>query len=200
LRKEASPELSMDYLRWLINIRKDTNSEFHNELINHYFSIIREAKKQLPLDSPIHKQRAGTEPGVLGQTRKLLIDFLQKSKYYSAEKLLPVFVNTDLYEERAIMYSRTGHHEEALSTYVYNLNSTALAEGYCEQHYDENDSPDVYLYLLRVYLSPTSGGKQTKYLEPALRLLNNHYKKINAAKVCSFHSVTKNPSQDCFLF
>ena len=184
LKNEASrKKLTIPYLEWLINVKKDTTSRFHDELILHYLSVVLGLKKQAPPTSTIHKLRAGTEPGRLGTTRKLLVEFLESSQYYSPEKILPTFVVNNLYEERAILFSRLEQHKDALRTYVYDMNDTQLAEDYCKKFYDpQNDKrSDVYLYLLNVYLRPDKNMQQQ--LQPALQLLAKQFDKINPAEV-----------------
>jgi len=96
--------------------------------------------------------------------------------------MLPTFVVNNLYEERAILFSRLEQHKDALRTYVYDMNDTQLAEDYCKKFYDpQNDKrSDVYLYLLNVYLRPDKNMQQQ--LQPALQLLSKHFDKINPAE------------------
>jgi len=126
---------------------------------------------------------AGTEPGLLGVTRKKLLLFLEKSKYYVPEKMLSKFSSEELYEERALLLSRIGEHEQALKIYANKLKDYQMAEAYCAKHYnaDVEGARDVYLSLLRVYLKPEDGAKGIM-LQPALELLDKYYAKMDTAK------------------
>ena len=87
--------------------------------------------------------KAGEEPGQLGLTRKKLLAFLENSPHYTPEKMLSQFPLEgpscsqrhcltdslqDLYEERAILLSKIGQHEQALSVFAHKLRNSALAE------------------------------------------------------------------------
>ena len=54
---------------------------------------------------------------------------------------------------------------------------------YCAKHFssEKEDSKDVYLSLLRVYLKPEGGLEPM--LQPALTLLNNYYNSIDVPRV-----------------
>lgn len=185
LNPNAAKKITVPYLEWLINERGEKLPEFHNELIIEYLNKVLDIKKRAPSSSQIHGMRAGTEPGRLGEIRKLLVDFLEKSEYYAAEKLLPLFAVNDLYEERAILLSRLQKHREALETQVYHLGDNKLAEEYCDKYYNEDNSEakEVYLHLLTVYLQPPKSRKPM--LDSALRLLSKRSSKINAGKALS---------------
>ena len=181
LNHDAAKKITIPYLEWLIHERHEKNADFHNELILEYLSKVLEIKKRAP-QATDSRVRAGEERGRLGDIRKLLVEFLESSTCYTAEKLLPTFLCNDLYEERAILLSRLRQHKEALNTHVHHLGDLHLAEEYCDKFYDEdsNDCKDVYLHLLTVYLQPPENKKPM--LDAALQLLNKHFDKINAAK------------------
>ncbi len=100
------------------------------------------------------------EPAPLGPARTKLLDFLEDSNFYSAAQMLSKyfsqFTSEELYDERAICFSKLKQHEMALREYVYNLRDFSGAERYCDKHYnpDKEESKDVYLALLRTYLKP----------------------------------------------
>ena len=60
------------------------------------------------------RQRAGQEPGALGQLRKKLKIFLEQSKYYTPQYLLDKKFSQQkaLLQEKAIVLSRVPNHEE----------------------------------------------------------------------------------------
>ncbi|XP_030415425.1 vam6/Vps39-like protein isoform X5 [Gopherus evgoodei] len=99
-----------------------------------------------------------------------------------------------LLEERALLLGRMGKHEQALIIYVHILKDTKMAELYCHKHYDrsKDGNKDVYLALLRMYLSPPSvhclGPIKMELLEPqanlqaALQVLELHHSKLDTTK------------------
>eukprot|EP01132_Coremiostelium_polycephalum_P005017 gene5017-6246_t len=185
IQQYASPYL-LDYLEHIIHdpINPDKTPDFHNTLIFEYL-----AKIQPLLNDPLAPRDpssvvAGSEPGLLGQLRVKLIEFLKTSKFYLPEKMLSRFPFNDLYEERAILLSKIGRHEQALSIYAHKLKNFAMAEEYCDKNYnrDSEEARDVYLSLLNVYLKQENS---TPLIEPALKLLNKHYKSINTPKALS---------------
>lgn len=60
----------------------------------------------------------------------------------------------DLFEERAILFSRMNDHKRALQIYAHNLKDFEGALKYCEANYNEGANKDIYLLLLEVYLTP----------------------------------------------
>ncbi|GAA5808870.1 hypothetical protein MFLAVUS_002269 [Mucor flavus] len=89
----------------------------------------------------------------------------------------------DLFEERAILLSRIGQHDQALDIYVYKLKNYVMAEEYCTKVYQEDPvkGEKMYLTLLKVYLQPSNN--QKPLIEPALDLLAHHGSHINASEV-----------------
>ena len=45
----------------------------------------------------------------------------------------------DLYEERALILSKLGQHEQALTIYAHRLGDMQLAQEYCERLYDTGE-------------------------------------------------------------
>lgn len=76
------------FLEHIIHINHEIDPEFHNELIFSYYDTIMVLKKKY-ISKP--GERAGTEQGLLGETRKKLLAFLQSSKFYTPEKMLSKF-------------------------------------------------------------------------------------------------------------
>uniref|UniRef100_A0A8C2IA68 VPS39 subunit of HOPS complex n=1 Tax=Cyprinus carpio TaxID=7962 RepID=A0A8C2IA68_CYPCA len=137
---------------------------------------------------------AGKEAGELGEYRNKLLSFLEVSSSYEPEGLISDFPFDGLLEERALLLGRMGKHEQALFIYVHILKDTRMAEEYCHGHYDPsaNGNKDVYLSLLRMYLSPPDvhflGPIKMQLCEPqpnlqaALRVLQLHHSKLNTTK------------------
>jgi len=108
-----------------------------------------------------------------------LLVFLEESKNYAPEKILTKCPFDDLYEERALLMSRLGEHEEALSIYAHKLKDVEMAENYCAKHFnsEKEESRNVYLDLLQVYLKPSNGIEPM--VTPALQLLSKYYQYID---------------------
>ncbi len=140
--KNNALSLVLPFLEWVINACKETGAEFHNELIFIYLDTITALKKDLAaaaagpagfavigMDASNQPRvRAGTEGGLLGETRRKLIQFLETSAHYNPEKMLSRFPFNDLYEERALLLSRIGQHEQALNIYAHKLQDERYAD------------------------------------------------------------------------
>uniref|UniRef100_A0A8C5DMJ0 CNH domain-containing protein n=1 Tax=Gouania willdenowi TaxID=441366 RepID=A0A8C5DMJ0_GOUWI len=137
---------------------------------------------------------AGQEMGDLGEFRNKLLSFLKVSSCYEPARLISDFPFDGLLEERALLLGRMGKHEQALFIYVHILKDTRMAEEYCDRHYNSSieGEKDVYLSLLRMYLSPPDvdclGPIKMEMLEPqanlqaALQVLELHHSKLNTTK------------------
>ena len=77
---------------------------------------------------------AGDEEGLLGETRRELLRFLQTSKLYDADVVLAKLVDGQLLEEQIAVYSREQDHAHSLCVYIYKMNDVAGAERYCLEH------------------------------------------------------------------
>ncbi|KAI8067557.1 CNH domain-containing protein [Gongronella butleri] len=164
--------LMIQYLEYIIDELKDSTPAFHNRLAIAYLDQIKMDKTD---DDKVH-------------LRSKLLQFLINSTCYKAEKILTRLPLNDLFEERAILLSRIGQHDQALDIYVYKLQNYAMAEEYCSKIYKDDPAmgSEMYLTLLRVYLQPSHTSRQDArqpLLEPALRLLAHHGSHINAAHV-----------------
>ncbi|KAI9311094.1 CNH domain-containing protein [Dichotomocladium elegans] len=167
--ESISKDLEIQYLEYIIHELRDTLPDFHNRLAIAY------------LDKITNKE--GSDPEKRSQLRTKLLSFLIESTHYRTEKILSKLPVDDLFEERAILLSRIGQHDQALDIYVYKLRNYAMAEEYCTKVYreDPEKGENMYLTLLRVYLQPKHHEKPL--LEPALELLAHHGSHINASEV-----------------
>ncbi|RXM97484.1 Vam6/Vps39-like protein, partial [Acipenser ruthenus] len=180
----------------IILVWDEVGSEFHNCLIQLYLErvqvLMKEYLNSLPEDeSPV---AAGNEEGELGEFRNKLLNFLEISSNYEPDRLISDFPFDGLLEERAVLLGRMGKHEQALFIYVHILQNIRMAEEYCHKHYDRltDGNKDVYLSLLRMYLSPPDvhclGPIKMELSEPqanlqaALQVLELHHSKLNTTK------------------
>ncbi|XP_059376856.1 vam6/Vps39-like protein isoform X2 [Carassius carassius] len=194
--KEGFKELAIPYLEHIIHLWDETGPEFHNVLIQLYLEKVQGLMKVYlnSLPEGVPAVAAGQEEGELGEYRNKLLAFLEVSSCYEPEALISDFPFDGLLEERALLLGRMGKHEQALFIYVHILKDTRMAEEYCHSHYDPsaNGKKDVYLSLLRMYLSPPDvhflGPIKMELCEPqpnlqaALRVLQLHHSKLNTPK------------------
>jgi Vam6/Vps39-like protein vacuolar protein sorting-associated protein 39 len=193
--RAVDTRLVVPYLEHVIGEESSDNADFHNELAFQYLDTVQRLRAggsgsspsssspsssaSSPSSSPM--ARAGQEAGLLGETRRKLLEFLENSAHYNPPKMLSRFPHSDLFEERAILLSKIGQHEAALEIYAHRLNDFRMAEEYCARHYDKNaDARDVYLSLLRVYLRPPPPA--VPMIKPALALLKAHFGRIDTPK------------------
>jgi len=121
----------------------------------------------------------------ISEARSRLLHFLDDSQHYRPTRILVRLPSDALFEERAILLSRIGQHEQALKVYVYKLRNYRMAEEYCNRIFrnDPEQGRPMYLTLLCVYLQPGAG--EPPLLAPALDLLSRHGAHIDASQVLS---------------
>lgn len=194
--KEGFKELAIPYLEHILQDWEETGPEFHNVLIQLYLERVQGLMKQYlnSLPEGVPAVAAGKEEGDLGEYRNKLLCFLETSTSYEPAKLISDFPFDGLLEERALLLGRMGKHEQALFIYVHILKDTHMAEEYCHRHYDQltDGNKDVYLSLLRMYLSPPDlhclGPITMDLCEPqanlhaALQVLELHHSKLSTTK------------------
>uniref|UniRef100_A0A8C7CW12 VPS39 subunit of HOPS complex n=1 Tax=Oncorhynchus kisutch TaxID=8019 RepID=A0A8C7CW12_ONCKI len=194
--KEGFKELAIPYLEHIVHVWEETEPEFHNVLIQLYLERVQGLMKQYlnSLPEGVPAVAAGKEEGDLGEFRSKLVCFLEVSTCYEPGRLISDFPFDGLLEERALLLGRMGKHEQALFIYVHVLKDTHMAKEYCHRHYDKDTdrNKDVYLSLLRMYLSPPDvhclGPIKMELSEPqanlkaALHVLELHHSKLNTAK------------------
>ncbi|XP_026160384.1 vam6/Vps39-like protein isoform X1 [Mastacembelus armatus] len=194
--KEGFKELAIPYLEHIIYVWDEKGPEFHNVLIQLYLEKVQVLMKMYlnSLPEGVPAVAAGKEEGELGEYRNKLLSFLDISTSYEPSTLIVDFPFDGLLEERALLLGRMGKHEQALFIYVHVLKDTRMAEEYCHRHYNSSveGNKDVYLSLLRMYLSPPDahclGPIKMEMLEPqanlqaALQVLELHHSKLNTTK------------------
>ncbi|XP_061553000.1 vam6/Vps39-like protein isoform X1 [Phycodurus eques] len=194
--KEGFKELAIPYLEHIIYVWDDKGPEFHNTIIQLYLERVQSLMKQYlnSLPEGVAAVAAGTEKGELGEFRNKLLSFLDISSSYEPARLISDFPFDGLLEERALLLGRMGKHEQALFIYVHILKDTRMAEEYCHSHYSSSveTDKDVYLSLLRMYLSPPDAhclgpikmelSEPQANLQAALQVLELHHSKLNTTK------------------
>lgn len=107
LLREHEP-LVIPYLEHVIHTWNDTDSLFHDALINRYRDKITSKNTNVTEEEVQH-------------TKSKLLSFLEKSVHYTTERVLLHFPTDSLFEERAIMLGKLGRHEQALAIYILIL-------------------------------------------------------------------------------
>ncbi|XP_063803565.1 vam6/Vps39-like protein [Pseudophryne corroboree] len=195
---ENFKDLAIPYLEHIILTWEDLEPEFHNCLIKLYCEKVQtlmqaiepacnDERARCPFPASLEKEEGG-------EFRSKLLNFLEISNCYQPERLISDFPFDGLLEERALLLGRMGKHEQALFIYVHILKDTSMAEQYCHKHYDytKDGNKDVYLSLIRMYLSPPDarclGPIKFKLDEPkpniaaVLAVLEQHHGKLNTTK------------------
>lgn len=124
-------DLVIQYLEHVVHLWEDTNPLFHNVLIHQY--------KEKCLTS-MNANATPAEKEASQHIRQKLQQFLEKSIYYTPETILVHFPFDCLFEERAIILGRLGHHQQAISIYISLLNDIPRAIQYCQNVYTRYQS------------------------------------------------------------
>ncbi|KFB35035.1 AGAP002498-PA-like protein [Anopheles sinensis] len=177
--------LVIRYLEHIINVWNEQKALFHNILIQQY------REKLLTFKNNTDAERSPQKKAERDIVNEKLLNFLRKSKYYHAEKVLGEFPYTDMFEERAIILGRLGKHEKALAIFVQILGDFEKGLAYCDDVYDADDAQncDVYVTLMKIILTPPSAPPysdvplhprcQTPDHDMVLSILEKHAEKIN---------------------
>ncbi|KAF6240783.1 hypothetical protein HO173_001456 [Letharia columbiana] len=180
-------KLARTYLEYIIHELNDTTPDFHQRLSDVYIDRL--------------KSNDFASDGDRAAWKKKTLDFLETSKDPQPYKALQKLPKDDpnLFEARAIILSKMGHHKQALDIYVFHLKDADKAEEYCNQIFltetatapvptphgratDINPSdapPSIYHTLLSLYLSPPPPHKPQ--WGPALNILAKHGARMPAS-------------------
>ncbi|GAA5922564.1 hypothetical protein JCM1841_006202 [Sporobolomyces salmonicolor] len=155
-------DVCIRYLEHIIHVLGEQGAEFHEKLIELYLAVV---------------QASGTGPDETADQK--LLDLLESSTSYRADRMLGRLPSEDMHQVRAILLGRLGRHEGALQIYVYQLEDHTTAEQYCKRVYDSDVSmrPTIFHLLLRIYLRPRP--HHPLLFGPALALLSTHAARID---------------------
>ncbi|KAJ2726037.1 Vacuolar morphogenesis protein 6 [Coemansia sp. Benny D115] len=133
--RQVAPQLATQYLAYVFASWNDQTAALHDDMVAAYLDQLQRLEdKGAQLDLRQHLQR-----------------FLRSSRAYSPERALARLPDGSLFEERALVLSRLGRHEQALGLLVFSVASMTLAEQYCIDN--APDAPDVFVQLLRILVS-----------------------------------------------
>ncbi|KAJ0176101.1 hypothetical protein K1T71_008275 [Dendrolimus kikuchii] len=180
--------LVIPYLEHVIHTWNDTNSLFHDAIVNMYRDKITDKKANITEEE-------------LNHTKCKLLAFLEKSMHYTPERVLLHFPPDSLFEERAIVLGKLSRHEQALAIYVLILGDVEKAIRYCENvcETSKDKNQDIYVILMRILINPEQGGAlngplaniprhpktSVPDLETALNILEKHASSISPLKALS---------------
>ncbi|KAK8807844.1 hypothetical protein WA158_007373 [Blastocystis sp. Blastoise] len=181
----------------------EISANYHNELIFLYIESIISVKDdpnmiqqhgeeaQRILQETGHPIRAGMEPGLLGQLRKDLLEFLETSNCYQPEIILNsgLLPENDLLDERCIMLSRLHRHDEALNIILLKMKDVELAEEYCVHVIDRKDSHanSIFITFVKICLSPSvSFPDGTDPQRVAVNILTKYSQYINPMELQAY--------------
>ncbi|GAA5871131.1 hypothetical protein JCM1840_007600 [Sporobolomyces johnsonii] len=155
-------DVCIKYLEHIIHVLGEQGADFHEKLIELYLAVVQSSGKER--DETAYKR---------------LLDLLESSTSYRADRMLGRLPSEDMHQVRAILLGRLGRHEGALQIYVYQLEDHATAEQYCKRVYDSDESmrPTIFHLLLRIYLRPRPN--HPLLFGPALSLLSTHAARID---------------------
>lgn len=193
--KDIDKGLATRYLEHVIDELNDQNTRLHEELLTLYLEQLAHSdvseSKQRDIQTKFHT-------------------LLRSSMHYSPAKLLrrlPQQESPHFYEARAIIYSKMGHHKQALEIYVFKLHDPQKAEDYCNRVYlaptqaaavatekirprkvsaptavmgTEDSQNSIYHTLLSLYVKPPRGERAV--WEPAIELLARHGSRLPAGE------------------
>ncbi|TFK87975.1 hypothetical protein K466DRAFT_662647 [Polyporus arcularius HHB13444] len=166
--ERLDPAICARYIEFLISERGETSRHFHDRLAQLYLRMTVNAKKR-------------GDDAARRATYDKLLQFIDTTDHYSADRLFASLPSEDLFEAKAILLGRLGRHDSALEVYVYRLQDFQKAEEYCKRVYQPNSpTSHVFLTLLRIYLLPgPSAPAAAELLPPALELISRHSPRLD---------------------
>lgn len=117
LQTYASPASQAKYLSHIITDLGEQSPEFHDKLAGLYLKEITTTTEQSG-EQAAHGSRAHAS----------LLEFLEQSRYYRADRLLKMLSPKGMLQIRAILLGKLGRHSESLGIYVNDLHAPLEAE------------------------------------------------------------------------
>ena len=91
------------------------------------------------------------ESEVVKDLRLKLRFLLRETNCYKTKIILEKILESKLYYESTILYSKMGDHESALTVFVQQLRDHQMAQKYCSQLSSDNNN--LFHKLLEIYLT-----------------------------------------------
>ncbi|KAI8612719.1 CNH domain-containing protein [Chytriomyces sp. MP71] len=152
--EHKSAALETQYLEHMIENLHSDHPEFHDRVVLLYLQALVEyitASEVLEGFEGVFENGGVSDFQMM---RRKLVLFLESSKFYRPEKLVSLFPDDVLLEEKVIILGKLKHHKDALTICIQKLMSLHLAKRYCEIHYSLTDqaSKDIFVTLLDLLL------------------------------------------------
>ena len=135
--ESVSRDVCIRYLEHVIHQLGEQGAEFHEKLIDLYLQTLHATKsctfprsrctphpRRTVSQRPDHYRSAARNEAVY----KKLLDLLESSTSYRADRILGRIPSEDMQDARAVLLGRLGRHEGALQIYVYQLEDHTTAE------------------------------------------------------------------------
>lgn len=174
--------LERAYLEHMITALGDVTPEFHDRLGFNYLKAIMHLFVS-----------AGDNDDSIASLCAKLSDFLNNSTSYRPDRLLALFPEDALLQERTILLSRLKRHSEALIILIDRLKDFAAARMYCEKHYNpvrrENEdisggdggmADQIYFFLFELMLKAEADGRVA--MGEVIKVLDDYGRFIDGAK------------------
>ncbi|KAI8838816.1 CNH domain-containing protein [Chytriomyces cf. hyalinus JEL632] len=162
--ERKSAQLETRYLEYLIGNLDSERPEFHDRIVLLYLQRLVEqlTSSESPVDATESVEMLFVDAEVEASSsdflllRKKLVLFLENSKFYRPERLISLFPDDVLLEEKVVVLGRLKMHRESLFICIEKLANFNLAKRYCEMHYDPKDSSSSHIFvdLLSLLLGP----------------------------------------------
>ncbi|KAI9332684.1 vacuolar sorting protein 39 domain 2-domain-containing protein [Obelidium mucronatum] len=173
-----SSSLEARYLEYLIEDGGSEQPEFHDRIILLYLQELVDSLAEMQEPPPktqglLFSENTGGGGGGGGFVedgnssdlgtrktiafllmRRKLVSFLEKSKFYRPDRVVGLFPEDVLLEERTVILGRLNRHTESLKICIEKLENYSLAQRYCEIHYSATDPlcSDIFITLLTLML------------------------------------------------
>ncbi|KAJ3240486.1 Vam6/Vps39-like protein [Chytriomyces hyalinus] len=182
--ERKSAQLETRYLEYLIGNLDSDRPEFHDRIVLLYLQRLVEqlTRSDPPVDATGNFEMLFVDSEVEASSseflllRKKLVLFLENSKFYRPERLISLFPDDVLLEEKVVVLGRLKMHRESLFICIEKLANFNLAKRYCEMHYDPKDptSAHIFVDLLSLLLAPhasTSPAPQNAQIVPMAKVI-----------------------------
>jgi len=140
LKALLPPEEYVPFLESSLQTGDVQVARYHDELALSYLNQL--VAHAMDVESPAYQT-----------IRKRLLEFLQYSQHYNANKLIERLPENDLYEERALVLARLNRWPDVLAMYIDKLGDLTAAEEYADHVFRKSGDTTPYLRLMEAYLS-----------------------------------------------
>lgn len=123
-----------EYLWFLIRQRRSRDGMVHTTYALNLVETISRLRlhRMKGFSEEVLRVRAGEEAGLVGETRRKLLQFLSSSRCYDVDVVIAAITKAGgLDDELVAAYRTSGDHDAALQVLVYKMHDVEAAEQYC---------------------------------------------------------------------